>query len=50
MRTVAVVVAGVFAECSAQLSFAEDEHAVGDLGAGGEDEPLGVGVGSPSGW
>jgi hypothetical protein len=26
--------------CSAEVLFAEDEHAVGDLGAGGEDEPF----------
>jgi hypothetical protein len=28
------------------VSFAEDEHAVGDLGAGGEHESFCVGVGS----
>jgi hypothetical protein len=44
VRTSAVVVAGVFAGCSAEVLFAEDEHAVGGLGAGGEDESFGVGV------
>ena len=35
----------------AEVLFAEDEHAVGDLGAGGEDEPFGEGVRSrASGW
>jgi hypothetical protein len=29
----AVVVTGVFAECSAPVSLVEDEHVVGDLGA-----------------
>jgi len=51
VRTSAVVVAGVFAKCSAKVLFAEDEHAVGDLGAGGEDESFGVGVRPrASGW
>jgi hypothetical protein len=27
------------------MSFAEDQYPVGDLGAGGEHEPFGVGVG-----
>jgi hypothetical protein len=44
VRTSAVVVAGVFAKCSAEVLFAEDEHAVGDFGAGGENESFGVGV------
>jgi nitrite reductase/ring-hydroxylating ferredoxin subunit len=45
MRTVAVVVTRVFVECSAEVSFAEDEHAVGHLGAGGEHEPFRIRVG-----
>jgi hypothetical protein len=37
-------VTGVFVEGSAQVPFAEDEHAVGDLTADGEHEPLRVRV------
>ena len=50
MWTAAVVVAGVLGEGVAEVSLAEDEHAVGDLGAGGEDESFGVGVGSGASW
>src|SRR5258705_7376136 len=32
------------------MSFVEDEHAVGELAAGGEDEPFRVGVGSWAAW
>ncbi len=34
----------VFGKDAAQVAFAEDEHPVGDLGPGGELEPLGIGV------
>jgi hypothetical protein len=42
--TPAVVVAGVLAKRSAQVSFADDEQAVGDLAPHGPDEPVRVGV------
>jgi hypothetical protein len=45
VRSSAVVVAGIFVDGSAQVSLVEDEHAVGYLGADGENEPLGVCVG-----
>src|SRR6266498_2075834 len=32
------------------MSFSKDEHAVGNLAAGGEDEPFGVGVRSRASW
>jgi hypothetical protein len=44
VRTPAVVVTGVLAKCSAEVLFAKDQHAVGDLGAGGEHEPFRVRV------
>jgi len=37
-------VTGVLIECSAEVPFTEDEHAVGDLAAYGADEPFGKGV------
>jgi hypothetical protein len=37
-------VPGVLGENQPQLRFAEDQHPVGDLGPGGEDEPFGVSV------
>jgi hypothetical protein len=42
--TPAVVVAGILVERSAEASFTDDEHAVGDLAAGGADESLRVRV------
>jgi hypothetical protein len=39
-----VVVPGVLCENRPQVPFAEDQHPVGHLGPGGEDEPFGVGV------
>jgi hypothetical protein len=39
-----VVVLGVLGENTPQVLFAEDQHPVGDLGAGGQDEPFGVSV------
>lgn len=42
----AVVVRGVYVKHVPQVPLAEDEHAIGDLGAGGEHEPFGVRVGS----
>jgi hypothetical protein len=50
VRTAPVVVPNVFVECSAEMSLAEDDHAVDDLGAGGEHEPFGVGVGPGAAW
>jgi hypothetical protein len=41
----AVVVTDVLVECSAEVSFADDEQAVGDLAAYGADESLRVCVG-----
>jgi len=38
-------VPGVPGENRPQVPFAEDQHPVGDLGPGGEDEPSGVSVG-----
>jgi hypothetical protein len=38
-------VPGVLGENRPQVPFAEDQHPVGDLGPGGEDEPFGVSVG-----
>ncbi|WP_308441055.1 site-2 protease family protein [Planosporangium mesophilum] len=32
------------------MSLAEDEHAVGDFGSGGEYEPFGVSVGPRAAW
>jgi hypothetical protein len=40
-----VVVGFVFGQDRPQVSFAEDQHPVGDLGPGGEHEPFGIGVG-----
>jgi hypothetical protein len=37
-------VPGVLGENQPQLRFAEDQHPVGDLGPGGEDEPFGASV------
>jgi hypothetical protein len=37
-------VPGVLGENRPQVPFAEDQHPVGDLGPGGEDEPFGVSV------
>jgi hypothetical protein len=46
-----VVVGLVPGEDRFQMSFAEDQHPVGDLGPGGEHEPFGVGVrAGASGW
>jgi hypothetical protein len=39
-----VVMPGVPGENRSQVPFAEDQHSVGDLGPGGEDEPFGVSV------
>jgi IstB-like ATP binding protein len=39
-----VVVGLVYGPDALQVPFAEDQHAVGDLGPGGEDEPFSVGV------
>jgi hypothetical protein len=45
MRAPLVVVPGVLGERALEVAWAEDQHAGGELGAGGEHEPLGVGVG-----
>ena len=45
VRASSVVVAAVLGENRSQVPFAEDQHPVGDLGPGGEDEPFGVSVG-----
>jgi hypothetical protein len=37
-------VPGILRQQLAEVASAEDEHPVGELGAHGEDEPLGVGV------
>jgi hypothetical protein len=39
-----VVVPGVLGENRPQVPSAEDQHPVGDLGPGGEDEPFGVSI------
>jgi hypothetical protein len=41
-----VVVPGVPGKDAAQVRFTEDQHPVGDFGAGGEHEPFGMGVGA----
>jgi hypothetical protein len=40
-----VVVADVFGEYDTQVSLAEDQHAVGEFGSQGADEPFGETVG-----
>jgi hypothetical protein len=40
-----VVMGLVLGKDAAQVAFAEDEHPVGDLGPGGEHEPLGKSIG-----
>ena len=40
-----VVVSGVGRQDGSQVSFAEDQHTVGEFGSGGEHESLGVSVG-----
>jgi hypothetical protein len=45
-----VVVTGVPVECSAEVPFTDDEHAVGDLAAYGADESLRVGVRLWAAW
>jgi hypothetical protein len=44
VRSSSVVVLGILGEDRPQVAFTEDQHAVGDLGPGCEDEPFGVGV------
>jgi hypothetical protein len=44
VRALLVVVAGVFVQDVLEVASAEDQHAVGELGVGGEHEPLGAGV------
>ena len=44
VRSSSVVVLGILGEDRPQVAFAEDQHLVGDLGPGCEDEPFGVGV------
>ena len=45
MGSSSVVVRLVFGQNQAQMSFAEDQHPVGDLGPGGEHEPFRISVG-----
>jgi hypothetical protein len=45
MGALSVVVRLVLGEDCPQMPRAEDQHPVGDLGPGGEDEPFGVSVG-----
>ena len=44
-RSSTVVVANVFREHDTQVSLAEDQHAVGEFGSQGADEPFGETVG-----
>ena len=44
MRPLLVVVHRVSGERPAQVSFAEDQHSVGELGADGQHEAFGVAV------
>jgi hypothetical protein len=46
MGSPSVVVGLVLGQDAVQVAFAEDEHPVGGLGPGGEDEPFGIGVGT----
>src|SRR3954447_10297669 len=51
MRAVVIVVRGVLGEHLAQVTFTEDQHAVGELGADRQDEAFGVAVRSwAAGW
>src|ERR1019366_2575866 len=42
VRASSVVVGLVLGHHDAQVSFADDQHPVGDLGPGGEHEPFGI--------
>ena len=44
VRPLPVVMPGVLGQDAAQVAFTEDQHAVGDLGPGGEHEPFSIGV------
>jgi hypothetical protein len=44
VRSSSVVVPGVLGQDCLEVSFAEDQHPVGDLGPGGEHESLGVSI------
>jgi len=44
VRSSPVVVPGISGHHDAQVSFAEDQHPVGDLSPGGEHEPLRMSV------
>jgi hypothetical protein len=44
VRSSSVVVLGILGEDRPQVAFTEDQHAVGDLGPGCEDEPFGISV------
>ena len=44
MWSLRVVVGGVLGQHAAEVPLAEDQHAVGDLGADGQDEALGKAV------
>jgi hypothetical protein len=50
MWSPAVVVGGVLGKDVAQVSFAEDQDAVGGFGSGGADEAFGEAVRSGTSW
>src|SRR5829696_735410 len=50
VRASFVVVGGVPSEDGPQVSFAEDQDAVGEFGSGGEDEAFGEAVRSRASW
>ncbi len=44
MRPPSVVVPGIVGQDGPQVSFAENQHPVGDLGPGGEHEPFRISI------